>query len=97
MGTSIGPVVGVARTHINLPEHRGTAAALYDTTDFIGAGIALIIGGIIASNTSSFRVMIFIGSLAWLVSGLLWLFITKYINDDYKIIRESLKNRSTVL
>ena len=34
----------MARTHINLPEHRGTVAALYDMTNSIGVAIGIIMG-----------------------------------------------------
>jgi MFS family permease len=93
-GTGIGPIVGMARTHINLPEHRGTAAALYDTTDFLGAGVALILGGIFATAMNSFRLTIFFGALFWIVSGLLWIAITKVINQDYMKLRDIMEQRA---
>ncbi len=93
-GTSIGPVVGTTRTHINLPEHRATAAALYDTTDFIGGGTALLFGSLLSLYLNSFKLIIFFGSLAWLISGTIWLMITKNINQDYRNIREILKSRA---
>ncbi len=93
-GTSIGPVVGTTRTHINLPEHRATAAALYDTTDFIGAGTGLVFGSMLSFHLNSFKLIIFFGSLAWLISGTIWLMITKNINQDYQSIREILRKRA---
>ena len=75
-GSPIGTSVGVARTHINLPEHRGTAGALYYLTDFIGAGIGIMMGTIFMSLTSSYRLTIVYGALFWLISGGIWIFIS---------------------
>jgi MFS family permease len=93
-GTGIGSVVNMVRTHINLPEHRGTAAALYDSFDSIGAAIALLVGSQISHVLQSARLTIFIGSLMWLISGLIWLRITKTITHDYQIIRGLLEKRA---
>ncbi len=93
-GTPNGTTVGVARTHINLPEHRGTAGALYDLTDFIGAGIALTIGTILMFTLSSYRLTILFGSLFWLISGVIWIFISKFIKHDYENTRSVLKERA---
>ncbi len=93
-GTPIGTSVGVARTHINLPEHRGTAGALYDLTDYIGAGIALVIGTILMFVLSSYRLTILFGSLFWLISGVIWVFISKSIKKDYENTRVVLKERA---
>lgn len=91
--TGIGPVVGVTRTHLNLPEHRGTAAALYDTTDFIGAGAGLLIGTILIDILQSFRLVIFYGAFFWIISGVIWIFITRFINRDYEKIRLIMQER----
>jgi len=92
-GTPVGTTVNVARTHVNLPEHRGTAGALYDLTDFIGAGIGIVIGTILMTHLYSFRLTIFYGGLFWIISGIIWLFIAKYIKEDYKETRDILKSR----
>ncbi|MFX1445140.1 MAG: MFS transporter [Promethearchaeota archaeon] len=93
-GTPVGTTVGVARTHINLPEHRGTAGALYDLTDFIGAGLGIILGTVFMIILNSFRLTILYGALFWLISGVIWLFIAKFIKQDYESSREILKNRA---
>ena len=82
-GTPVGTTVGVARTHINLPEHRGTAGALYDLTDFIGAGLGIMLGAVFMIILSSFRLTILYGASFWLISGVIWLFIAKFIKQDY--------------
>jgi MFS family permease len=92
-GTPVGTTVGVARTHINLPEHRGTAGAIYDLTDFIGAGFGIMLGAIFMVILNSFRMTILYGALFWLISGVIWIFIAKYIRNDYLDSREILKNR----
>lgn len=91
-GTPVGTTVNVARTFVNAPEHRGTAAALYDLFDFIGSGIALIIGSIIFNLTGDYQSTIFIGSLFWIISAVLWLFILRFIKRDYLKVREYLNN-----
>ncbi|TFG15199.1 MAG: MFS transporter [Promethearchaeota archaeon] len=93
-GTPVGTTVGVARTHINLPEHRGTAGALYDLTDFIGAGFGIMLGTIFIIILNSFRLTILYGALFWLISGVIWLFIAKFIKQDYEKAREILKERA---
>jgi MFS family permease len=93
-GTGIGSIVNMTRTHINLPEHRGTAAALYDSFDFIGAGIALFLGSSLITLTGSFRLTIFFGSLAWLLSGCIWLLITRKIQADYENVRYQMRERA---
>ena len=95
-GTPVGTTVGVARTHINLPEHRGTAGALYDLTDFIGAGLGIMLGAIFMIISNSYRLTILYGALFWLISGLIWLFIAKFIKQDYESSREILKDRAKV-
>jgi MFS family permease len=92
-GTPIGTTVGVARTHINLPEHRGTTGALYDLTDFIGVGIGIILGALFMIILNSYRLTVLYGASFWLISGVLWLFITKYIKKDFEATRNTLKNR----
>ena len=94
LGTAIGPVVGTTRTHLNFPEHRGTAAALYDTGDFIGAGVGLILGGVFSEALGSFRLTIFFGALFWIISGLVWIMITRYIQEDYRRIRDEMAQRA---
>ncbi|MHA1256168.1 MAG: hypothetical protein ACTSPS_11275 [Promethearchaeota archaeon] len=96
-GTPVGTTVGVARTHINLPEHRGTAGALYDLTDFIGAGLGIMLGAVFMIILSSFRLTILYGALFWLISGVIWLFIAKFIKQDYENSREILKNRANII
>ena len=93
-GTPIGTTVGVARTHINLPEHRGTAGALYDLTDFIGAGIGIIIGTNFILITKSYRMTVLLGALFWLISGVVWIFIARFIKQDYNESRKILKERA---
>lgn len=93
-GTPIGTTVGVARTHVNLPEHRGTAAALYDLFDFIGSGIALAIGGLLYSIFESNQLTIAIGSCFWLISGCLWVVILRFIDKDYTRLRNTMKARA---
>ena len=96
-GTPVGTTVGVARTHINLPEHRGTAGALYDLTDFIGAGLGIMLGAVFMIILSSFRLTILYGALFWLISGVIWLFIAKFIKQDYENSREILKKRANII
>ena len=93
-GTPVGTTVGVARTHINLPEHRGTAGALYDLTDFIGAGIGIMLGAVFMLVLNSFRLTILYGAIFWLISGVIWLFIAKFIKHDYETSREILTKRA---
>ncbi|MBD3352748.1 MAG: MFS transporter [Candidatus Lokiarchaeota archaeon] len=93
-GTPVGTTVGVARTHVNLPENRGTAAALYDLFDFIGSGLAIAIGQFFFSIFSGYQITIFAGSCFWIVSGILWLFIVKFIQKDYQEIRNTLSKRA---
>ncbi|MHA1733874.1 MAG: MFS transporter [Promethearchaeota archaeon] len=81
--TPIGTSVNTARTHLNLPEHRGTAAALFDTTDFVGAGIGLLVGASLLAATGSYRAVVQLGTLFWLVSGTLWLGLTQTFGKDY--------------
>ena len=95
-GTPVGTTVGVARTHINLPEHRGTAGALYDLTDFIGAGLGIMLGAVFMIILNSFRLTILYGALFWLISGVIWLFIAKFIKHDYENSREILKERANI-
>ncbi len=95
-GTPVGTTVGVARTHINLPEHRGTAGALYDLTDFIGAGLGIMLGAVFMIILNSYRLTILYGALFWLFSGLIWLFIAKFIKQDYENSREILKDRANI-
>jgi len=90
-GTPIGTTVHVARTHINLPEHRGTAAALYDLFDFIGSGCALIIGVIIYNSFNSYQITIFLGSTFWLISAILWILASISIKKDYLEVRTKLQ------
>jgi MFS family permease len=93
-GTPIGTTVGVIRTHVNLPEHRGTAAALYDLFDFIGSGIGLLIGSALWSVLNNYPLTVFIGSCFWLISGVIWIFITLYIRWDYREVRNTMAKRS---
>jgi len=93
-GTPIGTTVGVARTHINLPEHRGTAGALYDLTDFIGSGIGITIGTALMGIFRSYQLTIVAGSLFWIISGFVWLFIIRFIRQDYEKSRKILRERS---
>ncbi|MCP4760259.1 MAG: MFS transporter [archaeon] len=93
-GTSIAPTVGTARTHINLPENRGTAAALYDLFDFIGSGIALIIGSTIYTVFQNYQITIMLGSLFWIISGGIWIIISLVITKDYRKVRLILKERA---
>jgi MFS family permease len=95
-GTPVGTTVGVARTHINLPEHRGTAGALYDLTDFIGVGLGIMLGTIFMIFLNNYRLTIFYGALFWLISGVIWLFIAKFIRKDYENSRELLKDRAKI-
>jgi MFS family permease len=93
-GTPVGTTVGVTRTHINLPEHRGTAGALYDLTDFIGAGLGIMLGAVFMVFLNSFRLTILYGAIFWLISGVIWLFIAKFIKQDYETSREILIKRA---
>ncbi len=95
-GTSTGVAVGVSRTHINLPEHRGTAGALYDLTDFIGAGIGITLGVLFMIFLNNYRLTILCGVFFWTISGVIWLFIAKFIKKDYEDSREILKNRAKI-
>jgi len=95
-GTPVGTTVGVARTHINLPEHRGTAGALYDLTDFIGAGLGIMLGAVLMIILNSFRLTILYGALFWLISGVIWIFIAKFIKQDYENSRDILKDRANI-
>ncbi|MHA1341109.1 MAG: MFS transporter [Promethearchaeota archaeon] len=90
-GTPIGTTVSVARTHVNLPEHRGTAAALYDLFDFIGSGVALVIGVLLYDSFQLYQLTIFIGSCFWLISGFLWIIASKTIKKDYENVRKRLQ------
>ena len=93
-GTPIGTTVNVARTHINFPENRGTAAALYDLFDFIGAGIGIGIGSALWEGMGSYPKVILVGSLFWLISGLLWLCILVYMPKDYRYVRNFMQKRA---
>ncbi len=93
-GTPIGLTVGVSRTNINLPEHRGTAGALYDLTDFIGAGLGILIGALIMIEFNKFQLTILIGSLFWMISAIIWIIITLFIERDYHSVRNVLKQRA---
>jgi len=93
-GTPIGTTVGVARTHVNLPEHRGTAGALYDLTDFIGSGIGILIASLFLMISSSYRLTIMYGAMFWLISGLIWIYIAKSFKQDYEETRRILKKRA---
>ncbi len=95
-GTPIGTTVGVARTHINLPEHRGTAGAVYDLTDYIGAGIGIMLGTVFMIVLNSYRLTVLYGASFWLISGLIWLFIAKFIKQDYEDSRKILIKRAKI-
>ncbi|MHA1820258.1 MAG: MFS transporter [Promethearchaeota archaeon] len=91
-GTPIGTTVKIARTHVNLPEHRGTAASLYDLFDSIGAGIGLGVGWAIYSKFNNYQTTVMLGSLFWLISGGLWLLINFYYRQDYLEMRHKLQH-----
>ncbi len=95
--TPIGTTVSTARTHLNLPEHRGTAAALFDTTDFIGAGIGLLLGAVFLGITDSYRLVVQLGTLFWLISGIIWLGLTRTFGLDYLGTRQVLTQRGSQL
>lgn len=95
--TPVGTSVSTARTHANLPEHRGTAAALFDTTDFIGAGIGLLLGSLLLETTGSYPAVIQVGTLFWLVSGVIWIGLTRAFGRDYLAVRETMHQRAQVL
>ncbi|GAB4305408.1 MAG: hypothetical protein Kow0069_01140 [Promethearchaeota archaeon] len=96
-GTPVGTTVGIARTHANLPEHRGTAAALYDTTDFVGAGVGLLLGAAMLAATGSYRLVVVLGSTAWLLSGALWVLAARTFGRDWSLARERVGKRAARL
>ena len=93
-GTPIGTTVSVSRTNLNLPEHRGTAGALYDLTDFIGVGLGIMIGSLIMIMFQEYRLTVFFGSIFWIISGIIWIIIIIFIENDFNNTREILLKRA---
>ncbi len=94
LSTPIGTTVGIVRTHVNLPEHRGTIAAIYDFTDFLGAGLGIFVAQYIFLATASYRLTVVFGSLFWIISGIIWIVANFTIKKDFANARQVLQARS---
>ncbi len=94
LSTPIGTTVGIVRTHVNLPEHRGTAAAIYDFSDFLGAGLGISLANYFFAAMASYRLTVVFGSLFWIISGIIWLIANFKIKKDFANVRQVLQARS---
>ncbi len=92
--TPIGTTVGIVRTHVNLPEHRGTVSAIYDFSDFLGAGVGILVASSVFTAIGSYRVMVVFGSLFWIISGIIWIVANFTIKKDFTAVRQVLQDRS---
>ncbi len=94
LSTPIGTTVGIVRTHVNLPEHRGTVSAIYDFSDFLGVGIGIVLASYIFALVESYRLTVVFGSLFWIISGILWIGANFTIKKDFANVRQVLQARS---
>ncbi|HMF30385.1 MAG TPA: MFS transporter, partial [Candidatus Lokiarchaeia archaeon] len=95
--TPIGTTVDIVRTHVNLPEHRGTVQAIYNFTNFLGAGIGIFAANLIFAAVASYRLTVVYGALFWLISGVIWIFALFTIKKDFASVRDVLNGRGIQL
>ncbi|MEX2680535.1 MAG: MFS transporter [Candidatus Sigynarchaeota archaeon] len=89
---------------VNLPEHRSTMIATASFLDTIGRSFGSIMGGFFISFFDSTGTHYSISlSIIWMtlvfggISGLMWIPIYKYCNDDFSYIQRVLEKRGNEL
>ena len=95
--TPIGTTVDIARTHLNLPEHRGTVQAIYNFAGFLGSALGIYAANLIFATVASYRLTIVYGTLFWLISGAIWILALFVFKKDFGEVREILQSRGTEL
>jgi MFS-type transporter involved in bile tolerance (Atg22 family) len=83
-----GPIIKATLQNVTLPRHRGQAFALFNVTDDFGRGLGpVFVAGMIrmtGSRTSAFS----IGTLGWVICGVLNLVIYFFVpNDEARVIQ----------
>nr|MDO8085316.1 MFS transporter [Candidatus Sigynarchaeum springense]MDO8119281.1 MFS transporter [Candidatus Sigynarchaeota archaeon] len=89
---------------VNLPEHRSTMIATASFLDTIGRSFGSIMGGLFISFFDSTGTHYSISlSIIWMtivfggISGLMWIPIYKYCNDDFSYVQRVLEERGKEL
>ena len=95
---SSGPVANrnAVMIDVNLPEHKGTAASLFNLSEQIGKGVTLLISFLLISLLGSiYRMMIF-SVFFWLPAGVLWLLASRKVEEDMERKSKILKERKQI-
>jgi MFS family permease len=79
---------------ITLPEVRSTALSVQYLIESSGAALAPLIAGLIADQSSLKTSFLIICISAWILCGLFFALVAKYIPHDIEILREQMRQRA---
>ncbi len=81
---------------VSLPEVRSTALAVENFIESAGAALSPLIAGYISDALSLKDAILIICITTWLLCGFFFMFATKLVPPDIKILRSQLKERAKI-
>ena len=85
--SAVGPIRNSILSDVNLPEHRATALSVIMILELFSKGIGITLIGALSDILGTLRISIIIAMSFWLLSGFVWLYLTKYYPYDLQFVR----------
>jgi MFS family permease len=79
---------------VSLPEVRSSALSIQYFIESAGAALAPLIAGLIADRSSLQTAILAICVSAWLLCGLVYAFVARYVPHDIETVRSQLRDRA---
>ena len=101
LGASIlgaGPVANrnAVMIDVNMPEHKGTAASMFNLSEQTSKAMVLFISFFLISLLGSIFNMMLVSFIFWVPAGILWFFASRTVEEDMATKRKILSERKQV-
>lgn len=81
---------------VNLPEHKGTAASMFNLSEQVGKGITLLLSSLLIQLLGSMFNMMVVSMFFWVPSAIFWLMASRNVGEDIYKKTHVLTERKTM-
>jgi len=99
VATPTGSTTFSVLSEVNLPEERGIVVAFEKLMEYVGQFLGLTISGILLdilfrkSGSYNYGLILLLSTFMWYIAVAFWYVTSKYVEKDYSIVKEEIRER----
>ena len=94
INSAIGPIRDSVLADVNLPEQRAIILSIIIICELFSRSLGIALVGLLSDITNNLRIAIILSMTFLMISGTIWILVSKHYENDILRMREILRNRS---